>query len=70
MLYERAIAILLKRQIASSIVDDELHYAFPFAEKRFKRGKSEEPYISRRNDVLSSIQNRLGQSQHVANDSL
>jgi hypothetical protein len=54
--------LLALSEIESPIVDDELHYAFSFTDQRFRRIQSEEPYISRRSEILSSVQNRFGQS--------
>ena len=54
--------LLVLAEIESPIADDELHYALAFADQRFRRSQSEEPYISRRNEILSRVQNRFGQS--------
>ena len=54
--------LLALAEIESPIADDELHYALAFADQRFRRSQSEEPYISRRNEILSRVQNRFGQS--------
>ena len=56
------LTLLALSEIESQIANDELTYALPFTERRFKRSKSEEPYRSRRNEILSSVQNRFGQS--------
>ncbi|TFH05610.1 MAG: hypothetical protein E4H14_12425 [Candidatus Thorarchaeota archaeon] len=49
-------------EIESQIANDELYYALTFAKDRFKRNRSEEPFISRRNEILTCLQNRFGQS--------
>jgi len=54
--------LLALTEIDSPLVDDELEYALEFTEKRFKRNRSEEPFTSRRNEILLRLQNRFGQT--------
>ncbi|MFW9843496.1 MAG: hypothetical protein ACFFEV_02855 [Candidatus Thorarchaeota archaeon] len=54
--------LLALTEIRSSIVDNELEYALAYIETRFRRSRSEEPYATRRNEILANIQNRFGQS--------
>ncbi|MGY5873057.1 MAG: hypothetical protein RTV72_12480, partial [Candidatus Thorarchaeota archaeon] len=49
-------------EIESSLADDELHYALAFTDQRFRRSRSEEPYTSRRTEILGRLQTRFGQS--------
>ncbi|MGY5878885.1 MAG: hypothetical protein RTV31_01485 [Candidatus Thorarchaeota archaeon] len=56
------LTLLVITEVESQAANDELAYTLPFTEQRFKRSKSEEPYKSRRNEVLAKIQNRFGQS--------
>ena len=53
--------LLALTEIQSSIVEDELRYALEHSEKRFSRSRSEEPYISRRREIHTNLQNRFGQ---------
>ena len=47
-------------EFESKLADEELRYAIEFAEPRFKRSRIDEPYSSRRNEILSRIHNRFG----------
>ena len=54
--------LLVLTEIESPIVEDELSYALASMEQRFKRSRFEEPYATRRNEILTKVQNRFGQS--------
>ncbi|MHA1136260.1 MAG: hypothetical protein ACTSSE_07220 [Candidatus Thorarchaeota archaeon] len=54
--------LLALTEINSPIVSDELRYALTHTEKRFKRSCSDEPYTSRRNEILAGIAVRFEQS--------
>jgi len=54
--------LLVLAEIESPIANDELSYALASLERRFKRSRSEEPYATRRNEILTKVQNRFGQS--------
>ncbi|MGY5859443.1 MAG: hypothetical protein RTU63_08735 [Candidatus Thorarchaeota archaeon] len=54
--------LLALSEIDSPLVDDELQYALSFADQRFKRSRSDEPFTSRRKEILSRVHNRYGQS--------
>jgi hypothetical protein len=54
------LTLLALSEIESSVADNELIYALPFTEQRFKRSKSEEPYRFRREEILSRVLNRFG----------
>ena len=56
------LTLLMLSEIESPNADNELIYALPSAEQRFKRSRTDEPYASRREDILSSIRNRFGQT--------
>ena len=55
------LTLLALSEIQSPIAEHEINYALPFIEQRFKRSRSDEPYSSRRTEILSRIQNRFGQ---------
>ncbi len=45
----------------SLLADKELNYALEYAESRFNRSRIEEPYSTRRDEILSRLMNRSGQ---------
>ena len=54
--------LLALSEINSSLADDELNYTLEFVEMRFRRSRTEEPYNSRRQEILYRVLNRFGQS--------
>ncbi|MBN2228579.1 MAG: hypothetical protein JW779_03225 [Candidatus Thorarchaeota archaeon] len=51
--------LLALSDIHNPDAEKELEYAFPMMQKRFRRNQIEEPYWSRRNDIMNRIQTRL-----------
>jgi len=54
--------LLALSEIESPIADNELNYTLPFTEQRLKRSRPDEPYRSRREEILSRVLSRFGHS--------
>jgi hypothetical protein len=54
--------LLALTEVDVPTAEDELRYALIYTEKRFKRSRIEEPYISRRNEIHANLLNRFEQS--------
>jgi len=52
--------LLALTETESQIATDELSYALDFVDTRFRRSRIEEPYSSRREEILSKIMGRFG----------